>query len=390
MRIGVYAASMSVKPGYEHIVSGHVQVPLVTASMLVEAGHEVVLISTEREPGMVLPAITPPGVEICWIPQAHLEVTDGGSKSISGVYRRGKSLIMAVFALRKLAREQRIDVLHLFGANGTAMLAGVLRFFLVECPVVVTLNTGRNPGPSWSMLKWIWLKIDRLLVTTDYFHSELKAKGMQSSRISQGISRNLGAQEGSPVVRSRVLFWREASPLNGGDIAVEVYRALARKYPDVQFDFAVRPHRLQPSGVEALSQSESNVNLFTTPYPEGVSIEGLLSQSLCVLQPFRTFTIQPQFSILESMRAGVPVVASDIESAGEIIESGVDGILVPLGDIEAAIDAVESMILNPHRALAMGEAAIRAVDSKWNWSTYISELVDVYQGACTLPRRARP
>lgn len=162
---------------------------------------------------------------------------------------------------------------------------------------------------------------------------------------------------------------------------MEVFRTLAPRYPDIRFDFAIRPHRHQPAEVEQMAATMPNVRVYTTPYPTGISLNDLLAETICVLQPFRLFTLQPQFSILESMAAGVPTIASDIESASEIIRSGEDGVLVPTEDAPASASAVEAMILNPEWATTMGDRAHRSVASKWNWDTYYSDLIAHYRKA---------
>lgn len=378
MRIGIYASSMAVRPGYEHIVSGHVQIPLHTAKLLLDAGHEVELITTAFDSDMCLPAMTPQGITVHQLRNVHLQKSAGGTRSnVEGV-RHLRRTMLSIIGLLRLVRRQRYDVLHFFGASGTAVLAGLIRAVGGSCPVVVTLNTGREPKPSSIAQRWLWRKIDRILTTTNYFYSALASEGIASDVIRHGVIRELKNIDDGQVVRNRVLFWREASPLNGGDIGAEVFRRLAPKYPHVNFDFAVRPHRLQPDLVEELAATLPNVTLFKTPYPDGVTLEALLSEAICVLQPFRAFTIQPQLSILESMSAGVPVIATNIESAAELIESGADGFLIPLDDPDAATSAVESLILDQELAASVGVMAKISARDKWKWDGYSENLLALY------------
>ncbi|WP_199546945.1 glycosyltransferase family 4 protein [Streptomyces sp. N35] len=63
-------------------------------------------------------------------------------------------------------------------------------------------------------------------------------------------------------------------------------------------------------------------------------------------------------TIVEAMRAGLPVVATDCpHGPGEIIEPGVDGLLVPNGNVEAMGAALLGLINDDEKRAAMGRAA---------------------------------
>ena len=62
-------------------------------------------------------------------------------------------------------------------------------------------------------------------------------------------------------------------------------------------------------------------------------------------------------TLLESMAAGVPVVATDIPGNREAVRDGVDGLLVPVGDAAATASAIERLIQDVELARSLGEAA---------------------------------
>jgi glycosyltransferase involved in cell wall biosynthesis len=61
-------------------------------------------------------------------------------------------------------------------------------------------------------------------------------------------------------------------------------------------------------------------------------------------------------SILEAMRAGLPVIATGVNGIPEEIEHGKTGLLVPRQDIKALATALESLIQSPEQRRCMGEA----------------------------------
>lgn len=61
-------------------------------------------------------------------------------------------------------------------------------------------------------------------------------------------------------------------------------------------------------------------------------------------------------SILEAMRAGLPVIASDVGGVREAVIDGVTGYLVPRGDIEAVRNRLEKLANDPGLRTRMGKA----------------------------------
>lgn len=59
-------------------------------------------------------------------------------------------------------------------------------------------------------------------------------------------------------------------------------------------------------------------------------------------------------SILEAMRAGLAVVASDVGGVAEAVEDGLTGLLVPKGDARRFSEALKLLIENPNRRDALG------------------------------------
>lgn len=62
-------------------------------------------------------------------------------------------------------------------------------------------------------------------------------------------------------------------------------------------------------------------------------------------------------SVLEAMRASLPVVASNVGGMAELVEEGVSGYLVPAGDIAALAERLQRFIANPALCQQMGQAA---------------------------------
>lgn len=362
------------------MVSGHVQIPLQSALLLQQAGHEVHIISTPILPGHVLPECLPPNIALH---QLHDASRQGDRlTSVSGRTDgfRPVSLGLLIRRLNVLMKRLQLDVLHFFGGNRTANLAGLVKLLNPSCRIVATTNAAEFPEPYFSITRHLWRKIDRVITATEFFRNELRVRGIPAHIVRHGIVKNIRyetrfASEGEP---RRILFWREATPRNGGDIAVGVFKNLAPKHPTIKFDFALRPHWNQHTGVKELAENLPNVSLYQAPYQFGITLEGLLAESICVLQPFRSFTIQPQLSILESLLAGVPVIASDVQSTREIVQHERTGFIVSSYDVTSFTSAVERMILDRTLADKMKSQAASATEENWNWDSYVSDVERLY------------
>lgn len=89
--------------------------------------------------------------------------------------------------------------------------------------------------------------------------------------------------------------------------------------------------------------------------------------------------------LVESMAAGVPVVATDIPGYREVVRANVDGLLVPPGDPDALADAVRRVLSEPELASRLSEAG-RARAERYRWDVVIEEIKAAYHDAVGPPR----
>ena len=60
-------------------------------------------------------------------------------------------------------------------------------------------------------------------------------------------------------------------------------------------------------------------------------------------------------TVIEAMRAGLPVVASSVGGIPELVEDGVTGVLLPVTSPEAVAAALKSLLDDPKKARQMGQ-----------------------------------
>ena len=86
----------------------------------------------------------------------------------------------------------------------------------------------------------------------------------------------------------------------------------------------------------------NNLGDFIVLLGESTCVDSLLTQSdvFCLISNYEGLPI----SIIEAMRAGLPVIASDVGGNNELVVDGVNGYLVSRGDRKGLVQAIEKLI----------------------------------------------
>ena len=94
-------------------------------------------------------------------------------------------------------------------------------------------------------------------------------------------------------------------------------------------------------------------------------------------------------SILEAMRAGLPVVASDVGGVAEAVRDGRTGYVVPRQSVECLQAALESLIRDPFRRAGFGAAGRRDYQRNFTFDRMFAETLAVYEQVAGIPATAR-
>jgi glycosyltransferase involved in cell wall biosynthesis len=84
-------------------------------------------------------------------------------------------------------------------------------------------------------------------------------------------------------------------------------------------------------------------------------------------------------SVLEAMRAALPVVASDVGGVSEAVERGITGALVPRCDAPALAEALRRLILNPAARQRQGAAGRARYESHFGLESMIEKTAALYE-----------
>jgi glycosyltransferase involved in cell wall biosynthesis len=94
-------------------------------------------------------------------------------------------------------------------------------------------------------------------------------------------------------------------------------------------------------------------------------------------------------SVLEAMRAGLPVVASDVGGVREAVAHGETGLLVPPGDAEALRAAIARLAGDASLRRVFGDAARRVYEQRFRLECMVAKTEAVYHAALGRAAAAR-
>jgi glycosyltransferase involved in cell wall biosynthesis len=94
-------------------------------------------------------------------------------------------------------------------------------------------------------------------------------------------------------------------------------------------------------------------------------------------------------SILEAMRAGLPVVASSVGGIAESVRDGETGYLVPHGNVEVLRDRIERLLVDPDLRVRMGSSGRRRYQQDFTLENFVGKTLAVYRNAIAGARGAR-
>jgi len=85
-------------------------------------------------------------------------------------------------------------------------------------------------------------------------------------------------------------------------------------------------------------------------------------------------------SLLESMAAGIPVVATRVGGTPEVIQDGVHGLLVSPGDARAVADAILAILGDAELAARLGANGRRRAKEEFSFEAVVRRTEDLYRG----------
>jgi glycosyltransferase involved in cell wall biosynthesis len=291
-------------------------------------------------------------------------------------------------------RRHRIDIVHTTTLYPN--IFGVVGAWLARTPVIVA--SVRDMGQIWTpgLLRAQRLACrlaDAVVTNAEAIAARLRAEGYAPGKITvirngvrpsavarrshPGFRRELGVPPGAPLVGAVCRL----HPVKRLEDFVDAAALLLRRFPDARFVVV---------GPVAGSASREN---YTSMLRERAAALGIgerviltgtrddVAELLSELDVSVLSSASEGLSntLLESMAAGVPVVATAVGGNPEVVVDGVTGLLTPAGEPAALAAAVASLLEAPERAGEFGQAGQRRVAEHFGCERMVAQTTHLYR-----------
>ncbi len=313
------------------------------------------------------------------------------------VYRIGK--LYGVRAMRELLRlsrhlkRERIDILHAYNFYANVFAVPAAR--LAGVPVV--LASCRDTGEYWTarqrrVNQLVCRLADGVIVNAEAIKARLIEEGYAPEQITvvhngihcppvktaaerRAVRRTLSVPAEGPLIGVVARLAR----LKGIEYFIDAARAVLNRLPDAHF-LIVGDTCVDPGYREELKQLTARLGLQDKLTYTGFRLD------IPDLLPALTVSVLPSISgeglsnsLLESMAAGLPVVATNIGGNPEVVVDGVTGVLVPPKNPSELARAICQVVETRGLAEAMGRAGRQRVVDHFSNDRMIDTTQSLYQ-----------
>ena len=300
--------------------------------------------------------------------------------------------------LASLMRRERVGIVHTFliGAN----LWGRLAALIARVPVIVASERNVDVWeelPKRYIGKFLARFTDRIVANAEAVRSYLIARGVESKRvvtIRNGV--DLGRFE-TPIDVGRVrsslgvapddvlaAVVARLEPQKGHDTVVDAAARLRERCPRLRFVFVGGGSR--EAGLSELVARNGLADRIVFTGFRTDSAELIRAADLSILVSTREGLSN---TLLESLAAGRPVIASRVGGNAEVVSPDV-GVLVPPQDPAALADALASLVADPVSAARMGARGKERVRREFPVSRMVAETVALYDALDGAPAISAP
>jgi len=325
---------------------------------------------------------------------------------IKNLYRPQTFLQQWRFA--NFLRAQRFQIVHSYNFYSNMFAIPAARLARVPVVLASIRDRGVYLTPKQKVAqKWVCGLADRILVNAESIREWLLEQGYQDSKItlikngvdmaryadvsnSSRIRRELNIPESVPIV---VMIAR-LNPQKGVDDFIKAASLLRRSHPDVRFliagsklqyqegVFSQDREYLQELERLAIDLKVSDRVIFAghrTDTPE------ILAEAAISVLPSHSEGLSN--TLLESMAAGIPTIATRVGGNPELVKDHVNGILIPVRSPEHLARAIEEILDNSQLARRFGQQARIMAAEGFSLTKMAADTQALYRNELALTRR---
>jgi glycosyltransferase involved in cell wall biosynthesis len=285
----------------------------------------------------------------------------------------------ARLALSRFLRRKRITVAHSFDFYSNLMLIPAAR--LARVPVVV--GSHRQLGDLMTRNQFraqntMFRLCDRIVCNSRSAADRLREAGIAERKLTvipNGLPEELFAGVTGDLARDpremRIgMISRMNDPVKRHDLFLRAAKRLAERFPQLRF-ILVGDGPLR-GGLEALAD-QLGLRDRVVFLGDRRDVPAVLATLDISVLPSASESLSNV--ILESMAAGVPIVAANVGGNPELVQNGTTGLLFPSGDEEQFSRAMETLVTQPELRKQFGICARQRARAEYT----IPKIRDRYQ-----------
>ena len=313
----------------------------------------------------------------------------------------GMNALRQQFRFSRALRKSRTQIVHSYNFYANVFCIPAAKLAGVPCLVASIRDLGVYLSPAKLRLqRWVCCLADRIVVNAGAIRDWLVEEGYPAHKIvvirngvdvSRFGARNDGAalrrELGLPAKAPLVTMLARLSPVKGIDQFLEAAAKLRGTHPDACFLLVGECYTRGSQReivVDQAYRKELQDKVDRLGLTDRVMFTGLRKDVPDVLAA-SAVSVLPSLSegisntLLESMAAGVPVVATRVGGTPEAVTDGEQGLLVPPGDATALASAISRILSDPLLAARLGNNGRRRVIEEFSFEAVVRRTEALYR-----------
>lgn len=289
--------------------------------------------------------------------------------------------VKALLSAYRLIRRTQPDLIHCHTSK--AGIIGRAAARMAHVPAVFTAHTwsfAEGTSPLWKLVgtpsEWLAARWSESIIAVSESNRSLalRRRIAPSSKIvtvHNGVLDTLHrARPGTNGVPRIVMIARFAGQKNQAQL---IQAAAGLQHPFHLTFVGDGPTR---SACETLSRSLG--------LQDCVEFAGIRTDTDRILSESSIFVLATNWegfpiTILEAMRAGLPVVATDVDGVREAVVNGKTGRLFPKGDTSSLCSILQALVTDPATRIRLGQAGRKRYEAEFTRSAMLRKILEVYE-----------
>lgn len=316
------------------------------------------------------------GLRERWQTGRDFSITNLRFRSLqAGAIRNALSFAGGVIRLFRLMRRQKYQVIETFTHHSN--LIGCLLGWAAGVPVRIASHHGRiDRMPAWMNRLHTWMVnrgiAQQMVVVSAEVLRQAEEDGIQHGRLAV-IANGVSETTGSPPKTSAVLSELTPDPLTTVILSVgrlsyqKAHICLLKALPAV---LEQHPNAIAVIAGDGPLRAELEAETDRMGIAAQVRFLGIRPDVPDLMTAANIFILPSRSEgmplvLLEAMRAGLPVVATDVPGVREALADGQCGVIVPIEEPAALAQAVLRLIQDPALARQLGQAARQRFEQQY-------------------------